>query len=38
MFQKNDKVIVKLGKGKVVNVDTTTYSIIIYAVELTSGR
>jgi len=38
MIKKGDKVIIRQGRGTVINIDSTTYSIPMFTVELTSGR
>ena len=38
MIKKGDKVIIRQGRGEIINIDSTTYSIPMFTVELTSGR
>ena len=37
-FTKGDKVIIMQGRGTIINIDNTTYSIPMYTIELTTGK
>ncbi len=37
MFKIGDRVTIKFGDGMIVRMDSTTYSIVIYTVQLVNG-